>query len=73
MPSTGAGPERELDLVPPAPPKRLLSISSKSKLAPPKWVQDYRGNNLLIFPREWSIRWALEKNKDLVLKEFHEG
>ena len=38
-----------------------------------KWVQDYRGNNLLIFPREWSIRWALEKNKDLVLKEFHEG
>ena len=37
-----------------------------------KWVQDYRGNNLLIFPREWSIRWALEKNKDLVLKEFSE-
>ena len=37
-----------------------------------KWVQDYRGNNLLIFPREWSIRWAQEKNKDLILKEFHE-
>ena len=37
-----------------------------------KWVQDFRQNNLLIFPREWSIRWALEKNKDLVLKEFSE-
>ena len=37
-----------------------------------KWVQDYRQNNLLIFPREWSIRWALEKNPQLVLKEFHE-
>ena len=37
-----------------------------------KWVQDFRGNNLLIFPREWSIRWAQEKNKDLILKEFHE-
>ena len=37
-----------------------------------KWVQDYRQNNLLIFPREWSIRWALEKNPGLVLKEFHE-
>ena len=37
-----------------------------------KWVQDYRQNNLLIFPREWSIRWAQEKNPGLILKEFHE-
>ena len=24
-----------------------------------KWVQDYRGNDLLIFTSEWNIRWAL--------------
>ncbi len=35
-----------------------------------KWVQDYRGNDLLIFTSEWNIRWALEKNPDLRLTEF---
>jgi len=35
-----------------------------------KWVQDFRGNNLLIFTSEWSIRWVLEDNPGLELLEF---
>ena len=35
-----------------------------------KWVQDFRGHNLLIFNNEWSIRWAEQKNPDLKLAEF---
>ena len=35
-----------------------------------KWVQDFRGNNLLIFTSEWAIRWVLEDNPGLELLEF---
>ena len=35
-----------------------------------KWVQDFRGKNLLIFTSEWSIRWVLEDNPGLKLAEF---
>ena len=35
-----------------------------------KWVQDFRGNNLLIFTSEWAIRWVLEDNPELKLAEF---
>ena len=35
-----------------------------------KWVQDHRGNNLLIFTSEWAIRWVLEDNPGLELAEF---
>ncbi len=35
-----------------------------------KWVQDFRGKNLLIFTSEWSIRWILEDNPELKLAEF---
>ncbi len=42
-----------------------LNITSDTK-----WVQDFRGKNLLIFTSEWNIRWALEKNEGLVLSEF---
>ena len=35
-----------------------------------KWVQDFRGHNLLIFNNEWSIRWAEQKNPGLTLAEF---
>ena len=38
-----------------------------------KWVQDFRGKNLLIFTSEWNIRWALEKNPGLLLSEFSRG
>ena len=42
-----------------------LNITSDTK-----WVQDFRGKNLLIFTSEWNIRWALEKNEGLELSEF---
>ena len=35
-----------------------------------KWVQDFKGNDLLIFTSEWNINWALEKNEGLVLEDF---
>ncbi len=38
-----------------------------------KWVQDYRGRNLLIFTSEWAIRWVLEDNPGLKLEEFNRG
>lgn len=37
-----------------------------------RWVQDVRGKNYLIFPGEWTINWALERNKNLQLQEFNE-
>ena len=36
-----------------------------------KWVQDFRGNNLLLFTSEWCINWALQKNEGLRLGEFN--
>ena len=42
-----------------------LNITSDTK-----WVQDFRGKNLLIFTSEWNIRWALEKNPGLSLSDF---
>ena len=35
-----------------------------------KWVQDFKGNNLLIFTSEWNINWALERNEGLILEDF---
>lgn len=35
-----------------------------------KRIQDLKGNYLLLFTSEWNITWALEHNKDLILKEF---
>ena len=36
-----------------------------------KWVQDFRGNNLLLFTSEWCVNWALTKNPGLELREFN--
>ena len=36
-----------------------------------KWVQDLKGNNLLLFASEWNIQWALERNEGLLLTEFN--
>ena len=44
-----------------------LNLSSDTKK-----VQDMRGNYLLLFANEWSIRWALEHNDGLLLSEFSE-
>ncbi len=35
-----------------------------------KRIQDLKGNHLLLFTSEWSINWALEHNKGLILEEF---
>jgi len=35
-----------------------------------KLVEDYKGNQLLLFASQWSIQWVTERNKGLVLAEF---
>ena len=47
-----------------------LNPSTLNITSDTKWVQDFRGKNLLIFTSEWNIRWALEKNEGLELSEF---
>ena len=47
-----------------------LNPSTLNITSDTKWVQDFRGKNLLIFTSEWNIRWALEKNPGLELSEF---
>ena len=42
-----------------------LSVSSDTKK-----VKDLKGNPLLLFVNSWSIKMALERNKELVLSEF---
>ena len=44
---------------------RKLNLTSDTK-----WVQDFKGNNLLLFTSEWCINWALQKNEGLRLGEF---
>ncbi|MCR5137475.1 MAG: peptide chain release factor 3 [Oscillospiraceae bacterium] len=36
-----------------------------------RWVQDFRGNNLLLFTSSWCVDWALQKNPGLELREFN--
>ena len=35
-----------------------------------KLVEDYKGNQLLLFSSMWSIQWVTERNKGLKLAEF---
>ncbi|MEG0321056.1 MAG: peptide chain release factor 3 [Oscillospiraceae bacterium] len=35
-----------------------------------KLVEDYKGNQLLLFASSWSIQWTSERNKQLKLSEF---
>ncbi|MCQ2385495.1 MAG: peptide chain release factor 3, partial [Clostridia bacterium] len=37
-----------------------------------KWVQDFKGNNYLLFQTEWHIQHTLEYNKGLTLTEYGE-
>ncbi len=48
-----------------------IDVKSLNLTSDTKWVQDFKGNNLLIFTSEWNITWALEKNKDLILEDFN--
>ncbi len=43
---------------------------SKLRLFDVKWVQDFRGNDFLLFNSEWHIRHTLENNEGLELVEF---
>ena len=45
--------------------KPKLIISEDTKL-----VQDFRDQYLLLFTSEWNIRWALERNEGLELRDF---
>ena len=36
-----------------------------------RWVQDFKGNNLLLFTSPWCVNWALQKNEGLQLREFN--
>ena len=36
-----------------------------------RWVKDVRGGDLLIFPGQWTIDWALKNNPGLELAEFN--
>ena len=47
---------------------RDLNLTSDTK-----WVQDYKGNNLLLFTAEWCVNWALQKNEGLELQEFNKN
>ena len=47
-----------------------IDVKSLNLTSDTKWVQDFKGNNLLIFTSEWNITWALEKNKELILEDF---
>ena len=38
-----------------------------------KWVQDFRGNDLLLFGGEWCIAYTLKQNPGLELAEFSRG
>ena len=42
-----------------------LTLPSDAKL-----VEDYKGNQLLLFSSSWSIQWTADRNKSLRLLEF---
>ena len=42
-----------------------LILGSDTKL-----VEDYKGNQLLLFGSQWAINWVSDKNKALTLTEF---
>lgn len=48
-----------------------IDINSLNLTSDTKWVQDFRGNNLLLFTSEWCVNWALQKNDGLSLREFN--
>ena len=48
-----------------------IDISHLNLTSDTKWVQDFKGNNLLLFTSEWCVNWALQKNEGLRLREFN--
>ena len=50
-----------------------IHIPSLNLTSDTKWVQDFKGNNLLLFTSPWCVTWALDKNPQLRLREFNEN
>ena len=48
-----------------------VDISALNLTSDTKWVQDFKGNDLLLFTSQWCINWALQKNEGLQLREFN--
>ena len=48
-----------------------IDIPALNLTSDTKWVQDFKGNNLLLFTSDWCINWALQKNEGLRLREFN--
>ena len=48
-----------------------IDISSLNLTSDTRWVQDFYGNNLLLFTSSWCVDWALQKNPELKLREFN--
>ena len=48
-----------------------MDVSSLNLTSDTRWVQDFRGNNLLLFTSSWCIDWALSKNPGLELRAFN--
>ncbi len=48
-----------------------IDISRLNLTSDTKWVQDFKGNNLLLFTSDWCIGWALQKNEGLRLRGFN--
>ena len=48
-----------------------VNIGSLNLTSDTKWVQDFKGNNLLLFTSDWCVNWALQKNEGLRLREFN--
>ena len=48
-----------------------IDVPSLNLTSDTKWVQDFKGNNLLLFTSAWCINWALQKNEGLRLREFN--
>lgn len=49
-------------------PKEIRDLNLTSDT---KWVQDFKGKDLLLFTSDWTVRWALEKNEGLKLSSFN--
>ena len=45
-----------------------LNLGTDTKL-----VEDYKGNQLLLFGSQWAIQWTEDRNKQLKLLEFGGG
>ena len=48
-----------------------IDIHSLNLTSDTRWVQDFKGNDLLLFTSPWCVNWALQKNEGLRLREFN--